>query len=381
MMHYYSVHQMRHAPARFIATAVALTVVVAPGCGASHPTVPDATGALTPVALTEEWPIATPSEAGLDVARMTDLVQRIRAGRYGRMTSLLIARDDRLVVEEYFNGWSSGRSHTLQSVTKSVTALLTGIAVQRGQLTLDDRVTGYFPEYEPIAGDPRKRAVTVGDLLTMRSGLDWDESTYAGSPLQRLNDCRCDWLRFVLDWPMRDAPGTRWEYISGNTILLGGLLGASTGERLDRLAATALFAPLRITSDTWARGLPDGLPHAGGGLSLRPRDIAKLGLLVLDDGRWQSDTVVPADWIRLITSRVTRGVRNWAAHSFDYGYGWWLTSDGGRDVIAAAGAMGQWIFVVPSARLVVVATGDDDSRWTAALEFLSSDVLPSVTTR
>jgi CubicO group peptidase (beta-lactamase class C family) len=378
-MHYSPVRQMRHARAWFIPTAVALTVVLASACGTAHPTVPDGTGELTPVTLTDEWSIATPSEAGLDAARMTGLVQRIRAGRYGRMTSLLVLRDDRLVVEEYFNGWSSGRSHMLQSVTKSVTALLTGIAVQRGQLTLDDRVTPYFPQYEPIPGDPRKRAITVGDLLTMRSGLDWDESIYAGSPLQRLNDCRCDWLRFVLDWPMRDAPGTRWEYISGNTILLGGLLGASTGERLDRFAATALFAPLRITSDTWARGLPDGLPHAGGGLSLRPRDIAKLGVLVLDEGRWQSDTVVRPDWIRLITSRVTGGVRTWAAHSFDYGYGWWRTSDGGRDVIAAAGAMGQWIFVVPSARLVMVATGDDDSRWTAALEFLSSDVLPSVT--
>src|SRR5262245_20025932 len=204
-----------------------------PASGASHPTAPDATNAMTPVAITDDWPTTTPSEAGLDVTRTTDLVQRIRAGRYGRLTSLLVVRHERLVVEEYFNGWSAGRSHTLQSVTKSVTALLTGIAVQSGHLALDDRASRYFSQYEPIPGDSRKQAVTVRDLLTMRSGLDWDESIYTGSPLQQLNECRCDWLRFVLDWPMRDMPGTRWEYISGNTILLGGLVGAATGRRLD----------------------------------------------------------------------------------------------------------------------------------------------------
>lgn len=368
-----------HARPLVIATGVTLAIATVSACGTSNPTAPDATGALTPVALTDDWPSATPSEAGLDVTRIMDLVQRARGGQYGRIASLLVVRDERLVVEEYFNGWSAERSHTLQSVTKSVTALLTGIAVQSGQLALNDRVTRYFPQYEPIPADSRKQAVTVGDLLTMRSGLDWNESNYSGSPLQRLNECQCDWLRFVLDWPMRDGPGTRWEYISGNTILLAGVVGAATGRRLDLFAAATLFAPLHITGENWVRGLPDGLPHAGGGLYLKPRDMAKLGVVILDQGRWQGRTIVQPEWTGLITSRVTPGVRNWAGHSFDYGYGWWITSDGGRDVIAASGAMGQWILVVPSARLVVVATSDDDSRFTAPVEFLSSHVLPSVT--
>lgn len=368
-----------HARPLVIATGVTLAIATVSACGTSNPTAPDATGALTPVALTDDWPSATPSEAGLDVTRIMDLVQRARGGQYGRIASLLVVRDERLVVEEYFNGWSAERSHTLQSVTKSVTALLTGIAVQSGQLALNDRVTRYFPQYEPIPADSRKQAVTVGDLLTMRSGLDWNESNYSGSPLQRLNECQCDWLRFVLDWPMRDGPGTRWEYISGNTILLAGVVGAATGRRLDLFAAATLFAPLHTTGENWVRGLPDGLPHAGGGLYLKPRDMAKLGVVILDQGRWQGRTIVQPEWTGLITSRVTPGVRNWAGHSFDYGYGWWITSDGGRDVIAASGAMGQWILVVPSARLVVVATSDDDSRFTAPVEFLSSHVLPSVT--
>ena len=371
-----------HARAFCIATTIAFSLAITPACGTSNPTAPEVTRGLTPPpTFADDWAIAAPSDVGLDVARLTDLVQRIRAAQYGRIASLLIVRDERLVVEEYFNGWSANGAHTLQSVTKSVTALLAGIAIESGQLALDDRVTRYFPQYEPIPEDARKRAITVSDLLTMRSGLDWDESIYSGSPLQRLNDCRCDWLRFILDWPMRDAPGTRWEYISGSTILLGGVVGAATGRRLDLFAADTLFAPLHITGDIWARGLPDGLPHAGGGLFLRPRDMAKLGVVVLDQGRWQGRSVVQPDWIRLITSRVTRGIRNWAGHSFDYGYGWWMTSDGGRDIIAASGAMGQWIFIVPSANLVVAVTSDDNSRWTAPVEFLSSHVLPSVRAR
>ena len=367
--------------ALIIATTTALVTAIVPACGSSSPTGPDATGTLTPLALTDDWSSATPAEAGLDVTRIINLVQRARSGQYGRIGSLLVVRDERLVVEEYFNGWSAERAHTLQSVTKSVTALLTALAIQSGQLSLQDRVTRYFPQYGPIPEDARKQALTVGDLLTMRSGLDWDESIYSGSPLQRLNDCRCDWLRFLLDWPMREGPGSRWEYISGNTILLGGVVGAATGRRLDLFAAEALFAPLRVTSETWVRGLPDGLPHAGGGLYLRPRDMAKLGAMVLDQGQWQGRTVIQPELINLLTSRVTRGVRNWAGHSFDYGYGWWLTSDGGRDIIAASGAMGQWILVVPSARLVLAATSDDDSRWTAPVEFLSSHLLPSVIAR
>jgi len=157
-----------HVRTLLAATTMAGIIAIVPACGSSSPTGPDATGALTPLALTEDWPSATPAEAGLDVTRIMDLVQRARAGQYGRIGSLLVVRDDRLVVEEYFNGWSAERSHTLQSVTKSVTALLTGLAIQSGQLSLQDRVTRYFPQYEPIPEDTRKQALTVGDLRARR---------------------------------------------------------------------------------------------------------------------------------------------------------------------------------------------------------------------
>ena len=170
--------EVEHARGLFIATTMVFTIAIVAACGTSHPTAPDATGPLTPVAITDDWPIGTPAEAGLDVARMTDLVQRLRAGRYGRMASLLVVRDGRLVVEEYFNGWSAGASHTLQSVTKSVTALLTGIAVQSGQLALDDRVTRYFAQYEPIP--VRRRDPFRAAAHHWRSWVSWFSMRAAG---------------------------------------------------------------------------------------------------------------------------------------------------------------------------------------------------------
>lgn len=304
---------------------------------------------------------------------------RIRRGDYGRIGSVLVARHGRLAVEEYFNGWSAEQPHTMQSVTKSVVSLLVGLAASAGRLSIDDPVTRFFPNYEPIANlDDRKRAMTVRDLLTMRTGLDWMENPYAGSPLQRLNDCRCDWLRFILDWPMREPPGARWEYVSGGTILLGGIVGVATGSRLDQFASSQLFGPIGASGASWYQGLPDGLPHGGGGLSLRPRDAAKLGQLVLDQGRWQGRPVVDGRWIQQSTQRTAQGLRVWGGHGFDYGYLWWLTSDGG-DIVTASGALGQWIFASARHQLVVVSTGDnEDSRDTAAVDFLFSDILPSV---
>jgi CubicO group peptidase (beta-lactamase class C family) len=208
----------------------------------SEPTPLPSASALTPVAPTAEWPASTPAAEGMDAGRLLEVLNRIRRGDYGGVNSLLVVRNERLVMEEYFNGWTAARAHTLQSVTKSVTSLAAGLAVERGELGVDDLVTPFFPDYQPIAGlDADKQALTVRDLLTMRTGLDWSEALYAGSPLDRLNTCGCDWVRFVLDWPMREPPGSRWEYVSGGVILLGAVIGRASGTRVDLLLDRDLF--------------------------------------------------------------------------------------------------------------------------------------------
>jgi CubicO group peptidase (beta-lactamase class C family) len=352
----------------------AILALIGVGCGSS-PVSPDvAASGLAPVAASADWPASTPQAQGLNADTLTDLVNRIRRGSYGPVSSLLIARHQQLVVEEYFNGWSAERVHTMQSVTKSVTSLLTGLAIDRGRLTVDAPVTGFFPGYQPIANlDDRKRAMTVRDLLTMRTGLDWSEATIAGSPLDQMNRCGCDWLRFVLDWPMREPPGTRWEYVSGGPIVLGGIVGVATGQRIDQFAAAQLFGPLGITNTYWIGGLPDGLPHSGGGLGLRPRDMLKLGQLVIDGGRWHGAQIVSDAWIRESTAPVTR-TSAFGPGPSDYGYLWWLLPNG---VVTASGAQGQWIFIVSSADLVVATTGESDADYFSGRDFLYSHVLPA----
>jgi CubicO group peptidase (beta-lactamase class C family) len=364
---------------RLQTTSIAAVVVaLVTACGSSAG--PDGPGnepvGLTPVAQTAEWPASTPAAEGLDATRLTDVLNRIRRREYGSVHSLLVVRNERLVMEEYFDGFSAATVHTQQSVTKSVTSLAAGLAVDRGLLRVSDRALSFFPDYAPVAAlDANKRALTVRDLLTMRTGLDWSEGVYDSSPLAQLNNCSCDWIRFVLDWAMREPPGTRFEYNSGGVILLGAIIGRAAGTRVDLLLEAELFRPLGFQNVQWYRGLPQGLPHTGGGLSLRPRDMAKLGTLVVTGGLWQGSAVLSETWIRVSTD--TRGPENGglAGYASTYGYLWWGLPGG---VIAAAGAGGQWILVVPDRRLVLVSTANNtNENFGAAVRILYDDVLPA----
>ena len=336
---------------------------------------------------TTEWRTSAPQDQQLNKKILKRLFKRIRNNQISGIDSLLILRNGYLVKEEYFHGWGPDDLHTLQSDSKSVTSLLVGIAVGQGEISsVGQPVLSFFPEYRKIRNvDDRKSAMALRDLLTMRTGLDWSEDPYEGSPLFQLNNCQCDWLKFVLDWPMRETPGTRFEYNSGGVILLAGVIRNTTGINADTFAQRYLFDPLGITQARWYYGEPDNLPHTGGGLNLRPRDMAKIGYLMLRSGRWENQQVVPADWVRESTSHAVTFPRTFAGRPVDYGYLWWLLSLNGEagphdrdaDIYAAAGAQGQWIFVIPKYDMVVVSTGNTPY-FDQAVGFLYTDILPAV---
>lgn len=335
---------------------------------------------------TDTWRTSSPEEQGLDKKRLKKLVKRIRRNSISGIDSLLIVRNGYLVSESYFNGWNSDDLHTLQSDTKSITSLLVGIARQQGLISsIDQRVVGFFPEYHKIKKlDDRKADMSLGDLLTMRTGFNWSEDPYEGSPLFQLNNCRCDWLKFTLDWGMREAPGTRFEYNSGGVILLGGVVRNVSGIPTDTFAQRYLFDPLGITRSRWYYGEPDNLPHTGGGLNLRPFDMAKIGYLVLRRGRWENQQVIAEDWIAESMQHAVRFPRTFAGRPVDYGYLWWLLHLDGEnvdgpdaDIYTAAGAQGQWIFVIPKYDMVVVSTGNTP-QFDKAVDFLYSDIVRAV---
>ena len=247
--------------------------------------------------------------------------------------------------------------HTMQSVSKSVTSILIGIAIARGEIpNVDVPVMPYFSAFT-VKPDPRRDRMRLRDVMTMTTGIAWDESSTSYTNAK--NNCAemeatDDWIQYVLDQPMAAEPGTTFVYNSGATQLLSYILKKATGQEADDYAKAHLFAPLGIES-FWKR-TPKGLADTEGGLYLRPRDLAKLGYLYLKDGVWDGKPIVPAAW----TKASTRWHLDAGKTGRGYGYKWWLLSrkgPGTYDAYAALGYGGQRLIVVPELELIAVFTG------------------------
>jgi CubicO group peptidase (beta-lactamase class C family) len=246
------------------------------------------------------------------------------------------------------------KRHDLRSISKSVTSLLFGIGVDRGWIDdLETPVFTYFPEHADLR-TAEKDAITLRHLLTMSAGFAWNEDLPYANPQnsERLMTDAPDRCRYVLEQPIVRPPGRAHIYNGGTTALLAAILTKASGQPLDVLAQRELFDPLGIGDVEWIR-YADSTPVAASGLRMRPRDLLKLGQLVLDGGRWQSKQVVSRAWIEDSTAPHING-----DGLFFYGYQWWL----GRSLanreeikwISGMGYGGQRLYIVPSKGLVVL---------------------------
>jgi len=370
----------------FVAACVALTAC-------SDSSSPDGESAVTDTVVrdgasyfpTAEWRTASPGQVGIDEARINSLAQRMQSNTIPGLNSLVIIREGYLVFERYFNGSSSSDVHTMQSVSKSVTSLIAGIAADQGKLDVTASIFDVLPTYQDLTvTDPRKRNVTLRQLLEMRSGINFYEQPYAGSPLERLNNSRDDWVRIALEPPMNANPGELWQYNSGGVIVIAAAVRRLTGVPFHVYARTQLFSRIGVTSALWYVSYYDSLAHAGGGLNLRALDLARIGYLVLRNGRWGSDQIVSEAWLRASLTPVTSGVTNYGAHRTDYGRLWWLfaidangsTGNRSEAIYVGIGNLNQWLFVVPRYDLVVVVTGQSNA--SSFAPFFFSDILPAV---
>jgi CubicO group peptidase (beta-lactamase class C family) len=332
-----------------------------------------------------DWRVAKPDEMGLDGLMLADLVAEIRRGELlPHLHYLVIVRHGRLVLEENFNGWGPAKMHTLQSVSKSFTSALVGIAIARGEFKgVNERVLDFFPGLEGIANmDERKASMRVEDILTMRTGTDYHENG-SDSPHYRLNVLATGWDKFYLDRPMIAAPGTAFRYDSGGVILLSAMLKNRTGMHAREYADRYLFKPLGIEKYFWV-GNSEGHTHTGGGLNLTARDAAKLGQLYLNKGRWGDAQVVPEDWVgQSLKTHVDLTVAGQPPSG--YGYLWWVWAPdprgrGGQDIYAARGRGGQYVIVVPEHDMVVAMCGDAKTGPEAGkpIEVFYDRILPAV---
>lgn len=335
---------------------------------------------------TDGWTRSTPAEQRLDPNPLDDLVGLMRQGKtYPNLHSLLIVRNGYLVLEEYFGGYHADSLHTLQSVSKSFTSAMMGIAIDQGRIRgVEEKILDFFPDIRDIQNlDDRKRSIKLKDLLTMRSGTDYHEG-YDGSPHDRLNHLDEGWDRFYLNRPMVSRPGSRFQYDSGGVILMSAILRNRTGMHADGFADRYLFPPLGISKRKWFKN-EEGHPHTGGGMYLLPRDMAKFGLLYLRSGQWEDRQVVPAWWVEASFKKHVLFSDRRGGHDIGYGYLWWILEadpggSGDINIFAAKGFMGQYIFVIPEHDMVVVVTGGARSGFDMRrpIEFLYSHILPSV---
>ena len=315
----------------------------------------------------EELAPAEPLQVGLAAQHLTQMEQAIRAGEFKQVTSVLVARRGRLAYEGYFDADGAEALRNTRSATKTITGMLIGIAIERGHLSgVDARVLDFFPDKQPLLNpDPRKAQITVEDFLTMSSLLECDdENSFSRGNEERMYLVE-DWVRFTLDLPIRGFPdwvpkpaaspyGRSWSYCTAGPTTLGPLLERATRQSVPDFARDTLFAPLGITRVRWP-SQPLGSAMTGGGLSLRGRDLLKLGQLYLNGGTWNGRRVLTADWVRRSTSPHAN-----AREDIDYGYLWWLPTfrANGREFkcFAMYGTGGNKVYVFPAEQLVVVVT-------------------------
>ena len=293
--------------------------------------------------------MATPEEAGMDARALDDLVA---FGAANDMDSMVITRHGRLVREAYYGDFKAEHKHRLNSATKGIVAALVGIAISQGHIqSTAAPVLGFFPNRTVAHRDARKEAITVQHLLDMTSGLDWQEPL-TGGRVASLMELRgsSDWVQYVLDRPMAQAPGAGFNYSSGNSHVLAAILTQQTGQPLRDYAHKHLFGPLGVQDVLWDTD-PQGIYTGGFGMHMRTRDMARLALLYLRGGEWNGRQVVPREWAaKVFAPTVSMGMG-----SARYADQWWSVPE--RDVFMAVGFHRQILLVMPRSGIAAAFTG------------------------
>lgn len=314
--------------------------------------------------------------AEFDPARLAALEARIRSGEIAGVHGVIVRQHGQDVAEWYFDGedeafrddgpvplgkvaFNAETLHDVRSVTKSVVSLLFGIALaDKASAALDAPVLDGFPEYAALRTPERVR-IRVRDVLSMTSGWHWDEWTYPYTDARNSEiamDIAPDPHRYVLEQAIDVPPGTRWTYSGGDVALVGAIVARAARMPINEFARTRLFEPMGIRFE-WSSNHVQGMavPRAASGLRLAPRDMAKLGQLVLQHGRWGERQLVPADWIARATAHQA-ALPGGEFPGGSYGYLWWRGTEAGHAWVGAIGNGGQRIWMVPSLDLVLVMT-------------------------
>ena len=302
-----------------------------------------------------DWTVSTPEEQGLDPMLVAELY--FNAAKVETLQALLVIKNGYLIAEAYFNGGAIDQLTRIQSATKSYTSALAGIAVDQGLISVDDKMMAFFPEFAAEIADPRKNQITVRHLLQMRAGYPWEEST------AELFEILYGGFRthYLVDIPLVRDPGSDMEYSSFSSHLLGVIVARAAGTDLKTFAEANLFSPINAAVGDWITDW-EGNYNGHGDLHFNARDMAKFGLLYLNDGLYNATQVVPADWVEASLQIYSEDAwdyrvgRNFT--DIGYGYQWWSVRAGDHRYNLAWGHGGQQIALLDAHNMVVVVKAD-----------------------
>ena len=345
-----------------------------------------------------EWPTASPKSAGLDEKALAAFDAELASGKFGNVDSFTIVRHGKLVFDKryprdyakiygaeakkqsplnphdptgpynYYNSWwhpwyQGGDLHTMQSVSKTITSIIVGVARNRKEFPdLDTPVMNFFDASKVANVDDRKRRMTIRHLLTMSAGIDWNESLPYTDPNNTgvQMEASSDWVEYTINRPMAHEPGKVYHYSSGATQLLAHVFRVATGTDIEEYAVRHLFGPLGVKQHYWKR-TPSGLVDAEGGMYLRPRDLAKLWYLFLKNGAWEGKQLVSPEWVKeSVAPAFDLTAAGAPTPGPKYGLKWWLIAygkDNSKLAWSGSGFGGQGPAAFPEYDMVVVYTG------------------------
>lgn len=406
-------HDMKKDKRLYVYTMIFLTALlsfITASCGSNSST---QYSYQPPEQLEDGFEVGSLDEVGIDVALLAEAVDGIENGRFGEIHSLLIFKDGQLVFEEYFPGhdyqwdgpnfhgdwvkWGPDRRHNIHSVGKSITSACIGIAIDQGFIeSVDQSIFDYLPDYQHL-NTTGKEQITIEHLLTMSSGLEWDE--WGTSYSDDSNDVIALWVDCddpvvcILEKPLVSEPGTAFTYSGGNMIVLGEIIKYATGMDIEAFSAEYLFKPMGIDPVEWA-WINDDVIYAGGDQYMTPREMLKLGVTYLNNGVWDGQQIVSEQWVENSAKSYSGPGNSWLNHALrpippddgtwgrrGYSYTWWTHqfSHAGEKMPAywASGFGDQRIIVFPKQDTVVVFTSGNYNMASTNVKILTDFIIPA----
>ena len=310
-------------------------------------------------------------------SKLTELKGLIDTDAYTNINSIVVAKNNEILFEEYFNGFKKDRLHDTRSSFKSITSILAGIAIDKGLFAVEDEIGRFITEWE---NDPRGK-ITIKNLLEMKSGLACEGFFGIGPDCESEMWEKGDWLNYILNIPLRHNPGLNWAYTSIEPELIGIIISRASNLTLMEFAKKHLFEPLEILDYKW-HITPNGGGYAAGSFLMKPLDMLKIAQLVLDNGNWKGKQIVSESWINESTNCQTdvemsftrfARIENAKYNTAKYGYFWYREllqyGDINTEVLFASGNGGQYIMILEDYDAAIAFTGSNYGNWRGKLPF------------